>query len=231
MSAPSTPHRPGPRIVRAYVGLGANLGDADATLTWAVDALDRRPGIRVRRVSRLYATAPWGVTDQPEFRNAVVAADVDIREAADGDSSAARVPGAAWVPGAALGLLAVLKAIERDAGRRPGPRWGPRSLDLDLLVFGRHRIHIARSDDARSNDAADDPERAARWLEVPHRDARDRLFVLAPLADVAPRLVPPGWSTTVASRRQAVAATEPPSAVRVVGTWDHGARRWWPSTD
>ena len=176
-------HRPS-RRVRAYIGLGANLGDAAATLTWAVAELDRTPRVRIRRVSRLYATAPWGVTDQPEFRNAVVAIDVDL-------------PSGATAERAALELLASLKDVERAAGRRPGRRWGPRELDLDLLVFGRHRIRVDRPPEARSLDAAADPAKAARQLEVPHRDAADRSFVLAPLADVAPRLVPPGWSRTV----------------------------------
>jgi 2-amino-4-hydroxy-6-hydroxymethyldihydropteridine diphosphokinase len=202
------------RRIRAYVGLGANLGDAAGTLAWAVAALDRLKGVRVRAVSRLYATAPWGVTDQPEFRNAVVAVDV------------AMPAGGGSLEATALGFLAGLKAIERDAGRRPGRRWGPRELDLDLLVFGRHRIRVERPAEGRSLDAATDPAKAARALEVPHRDAGERLFVLAPLADVASRLVPPGWSVTVETRRRAVAASEPPDAVRPVGDWDPRLGRW-----
>jgi len=199
--------------VRAYIGLGANLGDAAATLAWAVAELGRLPGVRIRRVSRLYATAPWGVTDQPEFRNAVVAID---SVAPPGETAEA----------AALALLARLKAVERAAGRRPGRRWGPRELDLDLLVYGRQRIRVDRPAEARSLDAGMDPVKAARQLEVPHRDAADRLFVLAPLADVAPRLVPAGWSTTVEARRREVAAEAPPDEVRVVGTWAADRGRW-----
>jgi len=200
------------RTVRAYIGLGANVGDAASTLAAAVDALDALPGVRVRAVSRLYATAPWGVTDQPEFRNAAVAIDL----ATNGRDPAA----------AALDLLARLKTIERDAGRRAGRRWGPRELDLDLLVFGRHRIAVDRPPDARSIDADRDPAVAAKRLEVPHRDLGERLFVLAPLVDLAPRLVPPGWSETVGARRRHVVASEPPDSVRPIGSWDPARSGW-----
>jgi 2-amino-4-hydroxy-6-hydroxymethyldihydropteridine diphosphokinase len=203
------------RTVRAYVGLGANVGDATRTLATAVVAMDGLPGVRVTDVSRLYATAPWGVTDQPEFRNAVAALDVATR---DRDPSAA-----------ALEVLGRLKTLERRAGRRRGPRWGPRELDLDLLVFGRHRIDVERPTAARSLDAGRDPAKAAKRLQVPHRDLGERLFVLVPLADLAPRLVPPGWSETVETRRRRVAAADPPDSVRVVGVWDPAAASWRPS--
>jgi 2-amino-4-hydroxy-6-hydroxymethyldihydropteridine diphosphokinase len=193
--------------VRAYLGLGANLGDPTATLARAVEALDGLPGLRVRAVSPLYRTAPWGVTDQPDFRNAVVAADVTLPP---------------------LDLLAALKRLEREAGRGAGRRWGPRELDIDLLVYGRQRIREERPPDARSIDSADDPAKAARLLEVPHRDLGERLFVLAPMADLAPRLVPPGWHETVGTRRRAVAATEAADAVRLAGTWDPVRRAWRP---
>ena len=200
------------RTVRAYVGLGANLGDAARSLATAVASLEALPGVSVRGVSRLYATAPWGVTDQPEFRNAAARLDVS---AATGDPERA-----------ALDLLVQLKAIERRAGRQPRDRWGPRELDLDLLVFGRHRIDVERSPAARSVDAATDPAKAAKRLQVPHRDLGERLFVLAPLADLVPRLVPPGWSQTVETRRRQVAAMDPPGSVRVVGDWQPGLGAW-----
>lgn len=199
------------RRVRAYVGLGANVGDAPATLAWAVNALGEMPGVRVRGVSPLYVSAPWGVTDQPDFHNAVVALEVP----AGPDPSAG-----------AIALLGQLKTLERLAGRRRRARWGPRELDLDLLVFGRHRIAVDRPPGARSIDAATDPAKAARRLEVPHRDAGERLFVLAPLADLAPRLVPPGWHHTVATRRREIASGEPTDAVRQVGRWDPARGRW-----
>ena len=200
------------RTVRAYIGLGANVGDATATLARAVGALDALAGMRVRAVSPLYATAPWGVTDQPEFRNAVVAVDVAVE---------GRDPTAA-----ALSLLANLKRLERDAGRRSGARWGPRELDLDILVFGRHRIATDRPPEGRSNDASVDADKAARRLEIPHRDAGERLFVLAPLADLAPGLVPPGWGETVETRRRLAAAKEAPDAARRIAAWDDHRGSW-----
>jgi 2-amino-4-hydroxy-6-hydroxymethyldihydropteridine diphosphokinase len=199
------------RRVRAYVGLGANVGDAPATLAWAVDAFAGLPGVRLRGVSRLYVTAPWGVVDQPDFHNAVAALDVPA-----GTDPAA----------GALALLGELKKLEREAGRRSGERWGPRVLDLDLLVFGRHRILVDRPLEARSLDADVDPDKAARRLEVPHRYAGERLFVLAPLADLAARLVPPGWGETVETRRRSVASTERADAVRAVGAWNAARGAW-----
>ena len=199
------------RRVRAYVGLGANVGEAPETLAWAVSALGEMPGVSLRGVSPLYVTAPWGVTDQPEFHNAVLAVEVPA-----GPDPAA----------GAIALLGQLKTLERLAGRRRRSRWGPRELDLDLLVFGRHRIAVDRPPGARSLDAGTDPAKAARRLEVPHRDAGERLFVLAPLADLAPGLVPPGWRHTVATRRREIAATEPAGVVRQVGRWDPERARW-----
>jgi hypothetical protein len=93
-------------------------------------------------------------------------------------------------------------------------------------VFGRAKLAIGRPPAARSNEREHDPAKAARLLEVPHRDAGERLFVLAPLADLAPRLVPPGWRETVETRRQAQEAIEGADAVRAVGTWDAARGRW-----
>ena len=194
-----------PRRVRAYIGLGANLGDAEATLAWAVGALDTTPGISVRGVSRLYATAPWGVDDQPEFRNAVVAIETRLEP---------------------LALLIVLKRLEATAGRVAGERWGPRILDLDLLVYGRQRLALERTPETRSLDAETDPSKTTRLLEVPHRDLGDRLFVLTPLADLAAGLVPPGWHQTIATRLRAVTARDGRTGARRLGTWDDAVGRW-----
>ena len=199
------------RRVRAYVGLGANVGDAERTLAWAVAALAGLPGARLRGVSRLYATDPVGVTDQPEFRNAVVALEV----------SAGEDPAIG-----ALALLAQLKELERQSGRQRRERWGPRELDLDLLIFGRAEISVERPPEARSNDADADPAKAVKLLVVPHPEAHQRLFVLAPLADVAAGSCRPAGtkrSTRPASARKPWRASD---AVRPIGDWDAAAGRW-----
>ena len=104
------------RRVRAYIGLGANVGDAKQTLTAAVAALAALPGARVRGVSRLFRTRPVGVTDQPDFLNACL----QVRTALGPEE-----------------LLDASKAVERELGRAPGGvRHGPRPIDLDVLLLG-----------------------------------------------------------------------------------------------
>ncbi|HLA17640.1 MAG TPA: 2-amino-4-hydroxy-6-hydroxymethyldihydropteridine diphosphokinase [Candidatus Limnocylindrales bacterium] len=193
--------------VRAYIGIGSNVGDAPRTVTAAVHALAALPDGRLVAVSRLYATTPVGVTDQAEFRNAVVALDV---------------PAGPDPATGALSLLVALKELERASGRRRRRRWGPRELDLDLLVFGRATIAVERPPAGSSIDAP--PGVSA--LVVPHPDAHERLFVLAPLADLAPGLVPPGWRETVATARRRQLAIEGTDAVRPIARWDLDAERW-----
>lgn len=205
------------RRVRAYIGLGGNVGHAEATLGRAVRTLATLPGVHLRAVSRLYVTKPVGVVDQADFHNAVVALDVP----------AGRDP----VTGA-LALLIALKGIERAFGRRGGRRWGPRGLDLDLLVFGRHQIRAERPVEARRSDlsrraevpSVDAPHASA--LDVPHASARERLFVLAPLADLAPGLTPPGWGETVRSARLRQEKIERSDAVRPIARWDPNEMTW-----
>jgi 2-amino-4-hydroxy-6-hydroxymethyldihydropteridine diphosphokinase len=166
--------------------------------------------VRLAGVSRLYRTRPVGVTDQPDFLNAAVALDVSTHS----DPT-----------DAALELLAELKRLERESGRRERRRWGPRELDLDLLLFGRHRIAADRPPEAQPASATTDPIAAARLLEVPHPSMHERLFVLAPLADLAPRLVPPGWRETVGSTASRLAGADP-DAVSPIGAWDPTRARW-----
>jgi 2-amino-4-hydroxy-6-hydroxymethyldihydropteridine diphosphokinase len=194
--------------VRAYIGLGANVGDARRTLAAAVHALAAMPGVSLAGVSRLYVTRPVEVTDQPDFHNAAVALDVPAGPGSPPD-----------VEAGAVALLVALKSIERAFGRKERFRYGPRELDLDLLLFGDARVAVERPPEGRS----DDPAKAAKLLEVPHPEATRRLFVLAPLADLAPKLVVPGWPESVAEARARQESIEGPDAVRPVGRWD--ARR------
>ena len=195
------------RRVRAYVGLGANLGDAEATLAGGVRALATLPGARLRAVSRLYATEPVGVIDQPAFRNAVVALDVPA-----GPDSAT----------GATALMIALKQLEQAFGRQDRERWGPRELDLDLLVFGRARLALDRPPEGMSLD----PGKADRLLVVPHPEVARRLFVLSPFADVAAGLVPPGWTETIATAAARRRLEEGVDAVRPLAVW-HADRSVW----
>jgi len=195
------------QTVRAYIGLGANIGDASATLTAAVRALAALPGASLAGVSRLYVTAPVGVVDQPDFHNAVVGLDVLAG------------PGGNTGP---IALLLALKSVERAFGRQERYRYGPRELDLDLLTFGDQYLAVERPEAGRSPD----PAKALRLLEVPHPEARHRLFVLAPLSELAPDLVPPGWGESVAETRARQESIEGASAVRAIARWEPVTGRW-----
>ena len=139
---------------RAYVALGSNLGDREGTLLDAVEALRAEQGVDVAAVSRLIDTEPVGVVDQPRFLNGVVAVDTILPPRA---------------------LLDLLLEVERLFGRsREGvPAQGPRTLDLDLLLYGDAKI--------------DEP-----GLEVPHPRLHERAFALVPLQELAPGLEIPG---------------------------------------
>ncbi|MBL8480409.1 MAG: 2-amino-4-hydroxy-6-hydroxymethyldihydropteridine diphosphokinase [Sterolibacteriaceae bacterium] len=138
-----------------FIALGANLGDAVATVNAAIIVLRQLPGARVVAASSLYRTAPVGLRHQPDFINAVVAVD-------------------AVSP--APTLLDDLFDIEARFGRSRSVKDAPRTLDLDLLLFG--------------DEASDDPR-----LTLPHPRLHERAFVLAPLAEIAPELVIPGRGT------------------------------------
>jgi 2-amino-4-hydroxy-6-hydroxymethyldihydropteridine diphosphokinase len=200
------------RRVRAYIGLGANLGDAGDTVARAIRTLSVLPGTRLHAVSRLYVTVPVGVIDQPPFRNAVVALDAPA-----GPDPAA----------GAIALLVALKGLERAFGRQKRGRWGPRELDLDVLIFGRARLTIDRPPEGVSLD----PGKADRLLVVPHQEMPERLFVLAPLSDIAAGLVPPGWRETVASATKRRRRAEGPDAVRAIAAWDADHAAWSPLPD
>lgn len=136
----------------AYVGLGANVGNRRENLDRAVGLLAAEPGVRVLAVSSVHETDPVGYADQPRFLNAACALETELgpRE-----------------------LLERLLAIERTLGReRTGPRFGPRTIDLDLLLYG--------------NETVDEP-----GLTVPHPRLAERLFALEPLHELSPELVLP----------------------------------------
>ncbi len=192
----------------AFIGLGANVGEARISLERAVVALADLAGVSLTGVSRLYRTRPVGPVAQDDFLNAVVGLEV---------------PAGVTPEAGARALLGILKGLERSMGRVERERWGPREVDLDLLLIGDHAVRVERDEAARSADPA---RSGVQWLEVPHPSARERLFVLAPLADLAPDLVPPGWDESVAAARERALTAEGSDAVSVVAEWDDVASRW-----
>jgi 2-amino-4-hydroxy-6-hydroxymethyldihydropteridine diphosphokinase len=147
-------------VARAYVGLGSNLGDREALLRAALDALAAEPGVEVVAVSTLRETEPVGYLDQPPFLNGVAVLETGLRPRA---------------------LLDLLLAVEAGLGRDRAavPAQGPRTVDLDLLLY----------DDARIREES---------LQIPHPRLHERAFVLEPLAEVAPGLEVPGRGTVEA---------------------------------
>lgn len=147
--------KPSPRSsVECLLLLGGNVGDRRKRLFEALAGLNRLPGSKALARSRIYETAPVGPSLRPYLN---MAARVLTRLSP-------------------LGLLAECKRLEARAGRRPGVRWGPRPLDIDILRYGRSRIKT-------------------RWLVVPHPRIAERAFVLAPLAELAPDWKPAGTDT------------------------------------
>ena len=139
-------------MTRAYVGLGSNLGDRERMLWGAVHMLAFNPEVDVVAVSSLRETDPVGFEDQPRFLNAAVAIETELEPRA---------------------LLDLLLSVERELGRtRDGPRFGPRTIDLDLLLYG--------------DGVVDEP-----GLTVPHPRLHERRFVLEPLAELDPDLAVP----------------------------------------
>lgn len=129
-----------------YLGLGSNLGDRLAMLRCALATLRER-GVKIISASPVYETEPWGVAEQPPFLNAVVKARTDLSPVA---------------------LLRACKEAEASCGRIPSRRWGPRAIDVDILLYGEQEIRESEPN-----------------LHIPHRHLTDRAFVLIPLADIA----------------------------------------------
>ncbi len=147
---------------RAHLGIGSNLGDRLELLQLAVDGLAATPGITVVAVSPVYETDPVGGPEQPDFLNAVVAVDTVL---------------------SARELLEVAHRLEREAERVRVVRWGPRTLDVDVLLVGDEQV--------------DEPD-----LVVPHPRMTERAFVLVPLADLEP-----DWAPRIPSDRADVRPT------------------------
>lgn len=145
-------------VTSVYLSMGSNLGDRAEHLRRALEAVAALPGTQLVAQSSLHETAPWGVTDQPSFLN--LAAEI----------------GTALGP---LELLNAVKAIELRLGRTQGPQWGPRVIDIDLVLW---------QDTVMETDA----------LTLPHPRFRDRAFVLLPLREIAPDAVDPVTGRTVA---------------------------------
>jgi len=147
-----------------YVGLGSNLGDRRGLIREALKRLDRVSGVRVRKRSRIIETDPVGRTDQPRFLNAV--AEVETRLA----------------PGR---FMRRLLDVEKGLGRVRRVKWGPRTIDLDLLLWGDRSV-------------------ATRLVTVPHPRLAERRFALAPLAELCPGRKVPGTGRTVRRLLRAV---------------------------
>ncbi|MEN6389025.1 MAG: 2-amino-4-hydroxy-6-hydroxymethyldihydropteridine diphosphokinase [Syntrophomonas sp.] len=143
------------RIV--YVGLGSNLGDKKANLEKALKMLERADGVRITRVSSVYQSEPWGVTDQDDFLNQVIEVETELD---------------------ALTLLHLLQTIEINMGRRRVAKWGPRNIDMDILLYGNEVLH-------------------SEELQVPHAHMRERLFVLLPLQEINSEIVFPDDGTSL----------------------------------
>ncbi len=145
-----------------YLGLGANLGDRRGNLAAALRGIE--PAVRVDAVSSLYETVPVGPQDQPAYYNAACSGVTDLTPRA---------------------LLEHVKRVERELGRSEGMRWGPREIDIDILLFG--------------DEVVEEEE-----LTVPHRELANRAFVLAPLAEIAAELPHPTLGQSIAELAAAV---------------------------
>ena len=148
----------------AYIGLGSNLGDREAYLKAGLSELSAHPEVQIKKVSSIYETTPIGYTRQPLFLNAVAALETTIP---------------------APSLLLKMQDIEAHHQRQRTIHWGPRTLDLDLLLYGSKQI--------------DSPD-----LMLPHPHLTERCFVLAPLCEIAPTLRHPGTDRSLQSHYQSL---------------------------
>jgi len=136
-------------LTTAYIGLGSNLGDKEANIKKALELLGTAPGVQVKKVASFYRTDPLYITKQDWFLNTAAEIETSLNPHE---------------------LLSLLKDIEKNLERTPTVRWGPRTIDLDLLLFGGDKV--CNSD-----------------LVVPHPRMAERAFVMVPLAEIAPELI------------------------------------------
>lgn len=155
---------------RAYLGLGSNLGSRRDNLAAAVAALAAAEQVAVVEHSAVYETEPWGYREQPAFLNCAVGLDTLLSPAE---------------------LLALCKEIEQRLGRRPGRRFGPRVVDLDILLYGNQVVKLETPD-----------------LTIPHPRLHQRAFVLLPLAEIAGNVLHPALGRTIGELALAVAGRE-----------------------
>ncbi len=156
--------------ITAYLGLGSNQGRRPDNLSLALALLSQSDALRLLRCSSIYETAPWGYLDQPQFLNCVIAVET-------------RLPP---VP-----LLELAQQVEQTVGRQPTFRYGPRAIDVDILLYGNHVILETQPD-----------------LQIPHARMHERAFVLIPLAEIAPDLNHPIQNAAIKTLTAAVPGKE-----------------------
>lgn len=143
------------KVVRIFLGVGTNLGDRHANLVAAQTAVSKF--IHIMKMSHVYETAPWGFLDQPDFLNQVWEATTTLMP---------------------LDLMHQLQQVETDLGRKPSVQYGPRLIDIDILLYSNLVYRSAK-------------------IIIPHPHISERIFVLAPLADLEPDLIIPGFDVSV----------------------------------
>ena len=139
-----------------YLGIGSNIGNRIDNCATAISFLEEN-GLTITKRSEMYETMPWGVKDQPEFINMAVEVETDISPPE---------------------LLSLIKKIEGDMGRQPAVKWGPRVIDIDILLYGNERVSGA-------------------GLTIPHPLMHERDFVLRPLSEIAPDVMHPVLNKTI----------------------------------